>query len=282
MGESTADSTGDPGKSRRPAGRNLPAAVGVGLVLAAVFLAALFFSKPLFVGIAVILVAAAVLELTRALRPAGVRLPLVPLLGGVVAMLVGAYLGGTNVLCITAGITVLLIGFWRLVGRREGYVSDVTAGVFVAMYVPFLAGFVMLLLRPEDGPFRVLIFVALAVLSDVGGYAVGGLLGRHRLAPHISPGKTWEGALGSLASCLLVGWAGVVLLLRDSWWAGLVLGVFAAITAVGGDLLMSMVKRDVGIKDMGTLLPGHGGIMDRLDSLLPTALASWAVLSLLT
>lgn len=250
--------------------------------MAVAFLATLFFSRPLFVGIAVVLVVAGVLELAHALRPAGVRLPLIPLLGGVVAMLVGAYLGGTNVLCITAGITVLLIGFWRLVGRREGYVSDVTAGVFVAMYVPFLAGFVMLLFRPEDGPFRVLIFVALAVSSDLGGYAIGVLLGRHRMAPHISPGKTWEGLLGSLVSCLLVGWAGVVFLLDDSWWAGLVLGGCATVTAVGGDLLMSMVKRDVGIKDMGRLLPGHGGIMDRLDSLLPTALASWAVLSLLT
>ena len=282
MGESTAGSTGDPGRSRRRAGRDLGAAAGVGVVLAVAFLATLFFSRPLFVGIAVVLVVAGVLELAHALRPAGVRLPLIPLLGGVVAMLVGAYLGGTNVLCITAGITVLLIGFWRLVGRREGYVSDVTAGVFVAMYVPFLAGFVMLLFRPEDGPFRVLIFVALAVSSDLGGYAIGVLLGRHRMAPHISPGKTWEGLLGSLVSCLLVGWAGVVFLLDDSWWAGLVLGGCATVTAVGGDLLMSMVKRDVGIKDMGRLLPGHGGIMDRLDSLLPTALASWAVLSLLT
>jgi phosphatidate cytidylyltransferase len=156
-----------------------------------------------------------------------------------------------------------------------------TGGVFVALYVPFLASFAMLMLRQEDGPFRVVLFVAVTVASDVGGYVAGVLFGRHRLAPSISPGKTWEGVAGSTLFCLAVGVAGVMILLHGTWWAGLILGIAATVTATLGDLVESMLKRDIGIKDMGSLLPGHGGVMDRLDSLLPTALVSWLVLSLL-
>lgn len=262
-------------------GRNLAAAIGVGALLAATFLGSLFVVKSLFVAFVVVAVGIAVIELSRALRPAGVHLPLVPLLAGVVGMLVGAYVGQTPALIGALGLTTLAICVGRLPGRREGFVRDVSAGVFVALYVPFLAAFAMLMLRPDDGPFRVLIFVAVTVASDVGGYTAGVLFGRHALAPHISPAKTWEGLAGSAVFCLAVGIAGVMVLLHGSWWAGLVLGVVATATATLGDLVESMLKRDIGIKDMGSLLPGHGGVMDRLDSLLPTALVSWLVLSLL-
>ncbi|MEQ7124703.1 phosphatidate cytidylyltransferase [Actinopolymorpha sp. B11F2] len=262
-------------------GRNLTAAIGVGALLGALFLGSLFIVKAVFVAFVVVAVGVAVIELSLALRPAGVRLPRVPLLAGVVGMLVGAYVGQTPALAGALGLTTLAICFGRLPAGREGFVRDVTAGVFVALYVPFLAGFALLLLRPDDGPFRVLIFVAVAVASDVGGYVAGVLFGRHKLAPEISPGKTVEGLIGSALFCLAVGVAGVVILLGGSWWAGLVLGVAATVTATLGDLVESMLKRDLGIKDMGSLLPGHGGVMDRLDSLLPTALVSWLVLTLL-
>jgi phosphatidate cytidylyltransferase len=267
-------------RKRRP-GRNLAAAIGVGVLLSAAFVGSLFIVKAVFVAFVVIAVGMAVVELSRALRPAGVRLPLFPLLAGVVAMLVGAYVGRTPALAGALGLTTLAVCVGRLPGGRDGYVRDVTAGVFVALYVPFLAGFAMLMLRPDDGPFRVLIFVAVAVASDVGGYATGVLFGRHPLAPSISPGKTWEGLAGSALFCFAVGLAGVTLLLHGSWWAGLVLGAAATVTATLGDLVESMLKRDIGIKDMGSLLPGHGGVMDRLDSLLPTALVAWVVLTLL-
>lgn len=279
MAETTSGSGDSPKGLRARLGRDLLAAVGVGVVLAALFVGALFFSKALFVAFVVLLVGVAVTELTQALRPAGIRLPLVPLLAGVIAMLVGAYNWGSEALAIIAGLTVLVVGFGRMLGSREGFLRDVTAALFVTMYVPFLAGFAILLLRPSDGPIRVLIFAAVTVMSDVGGYAAGVLFGRHKLAPHISPGKTWEGFAGSVLTCLVVGWAGVVFLLQGPWWAGLLLGAAAALTATCGDLMESMIKRDVGIKDMGTLLPGHGGIMDRLDSLLPTALVAWIVLT---
>lgn len=253
----------------------------MGVLLGVLLVGSLFIVKAAFVGFVVLAVGIAVVELSLALRPAGVRLPVVALLAGVVAMLVGAYVWQTAALLGALGLTALAVCFGRLLGGREGYVRDVTAGVFVALYVPFLAGFALLLLRPDDGPFRVLLFVAVAVASDVGGYVAGVLFGRHKLAPTISPGKTWEGLAGSALLCLAVGVAGVMILLDGTWWTGLVLGVVATATATLGDLVESMLKRDVGIKDMGTLLPGHGGVMDRLDSLLPTALVSWLVLTLL-
>lgn len=270
-----------PTKSRNRFGRDLTAAIGVGLLLAAVVVASLFIVKAVFVGFVVVAVSVAVIELSRALRPAGVQLPLLPLLAGVVGMLVGAYVGQTQALVGALGLTALAVCVGRLPGGRQGFVRDVTAGLFVALYVPFLAAFAMLLLREDDGPFRVLVFLAVAVASDIGGYAAGVLFGRHRLAPTISPGKTWEGLAGSTLGCLVVGVAGVVIFLHGPWWAGLILGVVATVTATLGDLVESMLKRDIGIKDMGSLLPGHGGVMDRLDSLLPTAVVSWLVLSLL-
>jgi phosphatidate cytidylyltransferase len=271
----------DEGPRRRRPGRNLAAAVVVGVLMGAVVIASLFIVKAVFVALVVVAVGVAVIELSRALQPAGVGLPLIPLLAGVVGMLVGAYVGQTPALAGALGLTTLAVCVGRLPGGRDGFVRDVTAGVFVALYVPFLASFAMLMLRLDDGPFRVLIFVAVTVASDVGGYAAGVLFGRHRLAPSISPGKTWEGVAGSTLFCLAVGVAGVMILLHGTWWAGLILGIAATVTATLGDLVESMLKRDIGIKDMGSLLPGHGGVMDRLDSLLPTALVSWLVLSLL-
>ena len=273
----------DEGNTRRRGrlGRNIAAAIGVGALLGIAVVGSLFFVKSVFLGLVVVVVGVAVIELARALRPAGVHLPLAPLLAGVVGMLVGAYVGATPALVGALGLTTLAVCVGRLPGGREGFVRDVTAGVFVALYVPFLAGFAVLMLRPDDGPFRVLIFVAVAVASDVGGYAAGVLFGRHRLAPSISPAKTWEGLGGSAVLCLGVGIAGVMVLLQGSLWAGIVLGVAATATATLGDLVESMLKRDIGIKDMGRMLPGHGGVMDRLDSILPTALVSWLVLSLL-
>jgi phosphatidate cytidylyltransferase len=262
-------------------GRNLAAAATVGLLFGGSVVVALFILKEIFVGLVVLLVGVAVTELAGALRPSGVRLTLLPLLAGVLGMLVGGYIGGTAFLVSALALTTLVITFWRLIGGREGYVRDITASVFVAMYVPFLAGFALLLLRPEDGPSRVLVFAAVTVASDLGGYASGVLFGRHKLVPSISPGKTWEGLAGSTVFCLATGVAGVVFLLDGAWWAGLAIGLVVTITATLGDLVESMLKRDLNIKDMGSVLPGHGGVMDRLDSLLPSAFASWLVLTVL-
>jgi phosphatidate cytidylyltransferase len=268
-----------PGHGR--AGRDLRAATVVGLGLAALVLGTLFVWKPAFVGLAVAAVTVACWELANALAARGFRIPLVPVLLGAVLMLVGAYVGGVGTLVVALGLTIVAIVVWRLGETGPGYLRDVTAGIFVAVYVPFLAGFAMLLLQPDDGPWRVLACILVVAASDTGGYVAGVLAGRHLMAPTISPNKSWEGFAGSVIACLAVGVLAVVVTLDGEWWAGAALGTAAVITATMGDLGESMIKRDLGLKDMSTLLPGHGGIMDRLDSLLPTAPVTWLILSAL-
>ena len=163
--------------------------------------------------------------------------------------------------------------------RRDGYVRDVTASVFVLAYLPLPATFVALMLARPDGSRRVVIFVALAVCSDVGGYFAGILLGKHPMAPRISPRKTWEGLAGSLLAGLIGGAILLVTLLHGHWWQGALLGIAAVAAAVLGDLAESMIKRDLDIKDMGHILPGHGGVMERIDSLLIVAPVAWLLLT---
>jgi phosphatidate cytidylyltransferase len=239
----------------------------------------LFVWKPAFVGLAVVAVTVAVWELSQALATRGVRVPLVPVLLGSVLMLVGAYVGGDGTLVVALGLTIVAVVAWRLGENAPGYPRDVTAGIFVAVYVPFLAGFGMLLLQPADGPWRVLTCILVVAASDTGGYVAGVLAGRHPMAPTVSPKKSWEGFAGSVIACLAVGVGAVALALDGDWRAGVILGAAAVITATLGDLGESMVKRDLGLKDMSTLLPGHGGIMDRLDSLLPTVPVAWLILT---
>ncbi len=267
-------------KSAPKAGRDLRAAVGVGLGLGAVILASLFVVKWLFVGVVVAAVSVGMWELTTRLTEAkGIRVPLIPLLVGGAAMEVAAYLGGPEAAVVALALTSLAVLVWRMTEPPENYLRDVTAGIFTAFYVPFLATFVMLMLAAHDGPQRVALFLVLTICSDTGAYAAGSRFGKHKLAPRISPGKTREGLAGGVLLCMIAGAAGMQLMITDgSWWQGLVLGACVAVSATLGDLGESMIKRDLGIKDMGTLLPGHGGIMDRLDSLLPTAPVVWLVL----
>jgi len=276
-----ASSAPPPPPKRRRGGRDLGAAIGVGLGLGAIVLAALFVVKVLFLGVIVVAVAVGLWELTSRLTECrGIRTPLVPLVLGGVAMVIAGYVRGAEGVGAALALTALAVPVWRLTGPAEDYLRDVTAGVFAAFYVPFLASFVALMLAADDdGPQRVLTFLILTVISDTGAYAVGYKFGRHKLAPRISPGKTREGLGGALAFAMAAGAVCMELLVDDGrWWQGLLLGAAAAASATLGDLAESMIKRDLGIKDMGTLLPGHGGIMDRLDSLLPTAPVVWLLM----
>ena len=203
-----------------------------------------------------------------------------PLLVGTAAMLALAWTRGADGLVAAFLFTVVAVLLWRLGDGPEGYLRDATTGVFVALYVPLLAGFCVLLLVPEDdGAVRVLVFIATVVGNDVGGYTAGVLFGRHPMAPSVSPKKSWEGMAGSIVACVAVATPIVVLGLGGPWWGGVLLGVALAVSATVGDLAESLIKRDLGIKDMSTLLPGHGGLMDRLDSLLPSAAVSYLLLS---
>jgi phosphatidate cytidylyltransferase len=260
-----------PPERRGRAGRNLVAAAAVGLVLGALVLGSLFVRKELFVGLVAVVVVLAIWELGNALAAGGPRVPIVPAAAGAVAVVVAAYAGGPEALLVAATTTVLAVAVWRMPEGTRGFVRDVTAGAFAVLYVPVLAGFAMLMLRPDDGPQRVLAFIIVTICSDIGGYTVGVTLGRHPMAPAISPKKSWEGFAGSVVACAVAGALTVTLMLGGLWWQGVLVGLAAVATATLGDLAESMIKRDLGIKDMGSLLPGHGGLMDRLDSLLPTA-----------
>lgn len=268
---------GKPGGGGKRAGRDLRAAVGVGLALAGVILASLFVYKPAFVAVIAASVVIGLGELSsRLAERTHIRIPLYPLAAGGAAMVVAGYISGGEGALGALGLTVLAAFAWRMAGPPENYLRDVTAGVFAVFYVPFLATFVALMLAADDGPQRVLTFMLLTAVSDTGAYAVGWRLGRRKLAPRISPGKTREGLAGAVLFALAAGALCMEFLIDGGrWWQGLVLGLAVALGATVGDLGESMIKRDLGIKDMGTLLPGHGGIMDRLDSVLPTAPVAW-------
>ena len=266
-----------PGKRR--AGRNLPAALAVGLSLGALALLTLFTVKGTFLIYMGAVAGIALWELARALGTRGIRLPLIPVAVGGAAAVGLTYFYGERALAACLALTVVAILAWRLPGGAAGYLRDVTAGVFALAYVPLLACFVALMLAPADGPRRTVVFLILAICSDVGGYATGVLFGRHLMAPMISPKKTWEGFAGSLAACLLAGGLTMWLLLHGPVWQGILLGAAALAAATLGDLAESMIKRDLQIKDMGSVLPGHGGVLDRIDSLLITAPVVWLLLT---
>jgi phosphatidate cytidylyltransferase len=280
-GDPTPQPSARPGPpQKKRAGRDLRAAIGVGVGLGAVIVVSLFLVKAVFVGVIAVAVVVGLWELTSRLEERKqIKAPLVPLAVGGAAMVVAGYVRGAEGAWVAMALTALAVLVWRMTERPEGYLRDVTAGVFAAFYVPFLATFVALMLTADDGPERVLTFLLLTVVSDTGAYAVGWRFGKHKLAPRISPGKTREGLLGAVSFAMAAGALCMQFLIDDgAWWQGLLLGLAVAVSATLGDLGESMIKRDLGIKDMGTLLPGHGGIMDRLDSLLPTAPVVWLLL----
>jgi len=270
----------DPEKPKGRAGRNLPAAIGVGVGLGGLAVLTLFTVKATFLAYMGIAVLIALAELTGALAKRDINIPAIPVAVGGAAVVTCAYWLGPRYALAALGLTVIAIFAWRLFGGTSGYVKDTTAGIFAAAYLPFLASFVAAMLVPADGPRRVLTFVILTVCSDIGGYFAGITTGRHPMAPAISPKKTWEGFAGSVVACLVAGWLCVTLLLHGHAWQGVLTGAAVVLAATLGDLVESMIKRDLDIKDMGTLLPGHGGILERLDSLVVAAPVVWFLLYL--
>lgn len=276
-----ADEPPAPAKKSRT-GRNLPAAIGVGVVLGGMVLLSLYTVKVIFLVVMAVFLLLGLREMTEAFKAREIRVPLLPLAAGLLAAAVGAYWWGAEPLLAITALTVLAVLVWRMAdGPTDGYVRDVTAGVFITGYVVLMGGIVALLMAPHDGDDRIVIFIATTVASDIGGYFAGTFLGRHKLVPSISPKKTWEGAAGSIITCMLIGGWLVWWLLDDGQlWQGAIIGAAAAVVAIAGDLIVSMIKRDLGLKDMGNLLPGHGGVMDRLDSLIATAPVVWVLLEI--
>ncbi|MBA2953429.1 phosphatidate cytidylyltransferase [Nocardioides sp. MAH-18] len=280
--------TPTPQKDHGRAGRDLPAAITSAVVLVGAILASLLFWKTAFMVIVAIAVVVAIWELHRGLQAKDIDIPEQPLMLGGVVMVVVAYFWGTPALVSATAVTALITMLWLLRRGVDGYVQNATAAVFSLIYVPFLGSFVALLLAEGEGPNGgglddpgvqgIITFIAITVASDTGGYVAGVLFGKHPMAPVISPKKSWEGFAGSAVFCLVAGWALVVYLLDGAWWVGLLLGAVAVVMATLGDLCESVIKRDLGIKDMSQVIPGHGGLMDRLDSLLATIAPTWLLL----
>jgi phosphatidate cytidylyltransferase len=264
------------------AGRNLPAAIAVGVSLGAVVLASLLFWRPGFVFVVGAAAVVGAWEMVRAMaHDSGPRAPLVPLLAGALVMITLAWYGGAEALTLGLVLTVLATMVWRLADGPAGYQRDLLAAVLVAVYVPFLGSFAVLLDRPSDGAARVIVMLAAVVLSDTGGYVAGVFFGRHAMAPTVSPKKSWEGTAGSLLIAASGAAVLFALVFHVTWWHGALFGLGVSAVAVLGDLAESLLKRDLHIKDMSQLLPGHGGLMDRLDSILfaaPTAFVLFSVL----
>lgn len=278
--------TAIPPANTSKAGRNLPAAIAVSLLLGGIVIGTLIFAPRGWVVILSVAMAVATHEVVKRLGEGGYSIPLIPLLLGGQAMIWLTWPFGAAGALGGYGGTVLVCLIWRLLSQGlqsqpVDYLRDVSVTVFLATWIPLFGAFGALLVYPDDGWARVFTFMLAVVFSDVGGYAAGVLFGKHRMVPAISPKKSWEGLAGSVVGGTTAAVLAVVFLMHQPWWVGIPLGLMLVVTATLGDLVESQVKRDLGIKDMGTLLPGHGGLMDRIDGALPSAAATWIVLSLL-
>jgi phosphatidate cytidylyltransferase len=276
---------------RRGAGRDLPAAIAVGLLLLGLAVATLMWWNPGFIALLVVLTCLGAVELHQALRRVGMTSAIIPVVVGNIVIIAGTYAAAelqklTNVpshvvLMATIGGTVLVALGWRMFGDAEGYARDSAASLFIIGYVPLLASFVGLLMAQTNGVTKIAGVILVIVASDTGGYAIGAAFGRHPMAPVISPKKTWEGLAGSFGLAGVIATLYVVYFLQQPWWAGVLLAIVVVIFGTAGDLIESMIKRDIGIKDMSSFLPGHGGVMDRLDSMLVAMPAAWVLFVLL-
>jgi len=271
----------DPGESKNSrAGRNLPAAVASGVVLGVIVVVSLFTWKWLFAIVVIAALAIAMREMVQAFASRDIKIARGPAYAAVVVVPGVAYLYGPIWQLVVTGALLLAAMLWRIRRGVDGYVRDITASIFVIAYLPFMAGFLMLTLATDNGPWRVVVFILLTISNDIGGYFAGIFYGKHPIAASISPKKSWEGFAGSVIMQSVVGALSFMFILDAPWWQGVIAGLVLTVTATGGDFAESAIKRDLGVKDMGNFLPGHGGMMDRLDSLIPNAFASWALFTI--
>jgi phosphatidate cytidylyltransferase len=284
-----AESPAAPAQTHGRAGRNLPAAIAIGVGLGAYVVLSLLYLKPAFVVLVAVALVLASVELHEALKKQGMTSAIIPIAVGSVAISFGSFFAGrqepvvfstTSVLLASLALTVLASLIWRMLKGVAGFVRDAAASLLIIAYVPLLGSFAALMLAEGQGAARVVTFLLIVVMSDTGGYIAGVLFGKHPMAPKISPKKSWEGVAGSLVLGTAAGICMAIFALDVPFWVGIILGVSLVAVGTCGDLIESMIKRDLGIKDMSSFLPGHGGVMDRLDSLLVAAPVAWLIMYL--
>jgi phosphatidate cytidylyltransferase len=264
----------------KKAGRKLFPSIAVGLTLLGLVIASLAFERVLFLPLAIAAIIRGVWELGQALDRADIEISVPTISFCAVAIMTSAWVKDVTGLAVATAISIPFLLISGLPKGHHNFVKNATATVFATIYLPFLAGFLVVLAKPEDGLARVMTFVVVVGCNDTFGYIFGVLLGKHKLAPAISPKKTWEGLIGSLIFSILGGGLMLSLLFEKHWLVGAAIGLAAVFTATCGDLIESAIKRDLDLKDMGAILPGHGGMLDRLDSVLLSAPIIWAILTL--
>jgi phosphatidate cytidylyltransferase len=262
------------------AGRKLLPSILVSLILVALVWLTLAYARVLFAVLIAIAVSLGVREMTRAFSAAGTRISMRSLIVATCGLTYAAWSAGVEGLAVATAIAFPVLLIFRLRKGPQDFVKGATATTLTLIYLPFLAGFLVLLARPDDGLARVMTFVVLVGCNDTFGYLVGVLTGRHPLVPAISPKKSWEGLIGSILFTCLGGALSFHYILDLQWWIGVLVGLMIVFTATTGDLIESAMKRDLSLKDMGSLLPGHGGMLDRLDSVLISAPALYLALEL--
>jgi phosphatidate cytidylyltransferase len=220
-------------------------------------------------------------EIAHAYRTGGIELPDYVLMAAATVLLVATWNGNTQGLAVSAGLTIPILMFALLLISQKDFIKRSTSAVFIIFYLSLLGGFILLLANHPDGAKRIFALVALIACNDTFAYFVGVLIGKHKIAPSISPKKSWEGLIGGAIAAVIGGAFIFHSLFETTWVVGAAIGLMTVVTATCGDLIESAIKRDLAIKDMSNLLPGHGGIMDRLDSALFTAPAVWFALELI-
>jgi phosphatidate cytidylyltransferase len=262
------------------AGRKLLPSIVVSLSLVALIWFALAFERAIFAGVVTVAVVLGIRELHKAFSAVSIDIPLWSLTTAAIGLSAATWFGGISGLAVATAIALPCLLVLLLPRGVDNFVKTASASALALIYLPFLAGFLILLARPENGLERVMTFVILVGCNDTFAYLTGVLIGKHPLAPKISPKKTIEGLIGSLVFTVLGGALAFHYIMESDWWIGALAGLLTVFTATAGDLIESALKRDMAIKDMGNLLPGHGGIMDRLDSVLFAAPALWLALEI--
>lgn len=271
-----------PAQKTSRAGRDLPAAIGVGAGLIIVLLVGLFLAPPVVAALAAAAAGVGVWEVCGSLARGGIKVPRAPAAAGAAVLPLAAFMGGSEALIIALILVCTVVILCRVFGRSEGMVLSVMSSLFAVTWAGLLISLAVLLFQTPEGPSKVLLVILMAVGNDTFGYIAGVLWGKHPMAPRISPKKTWEGFAGSMLGSLVLGTALGALMLQTPWWHSTVLAFFLVIVSALGDFSESMVKRELGVKDMGDLLPGHGGVMDRIDSILFAIPVGYVVFELLS
>ena len=262
------------------AGRKLLPSIAVSIFLVLLVWFSLATYRALFALVIAVAVVLGIRELNRALTAADIQLPFWALATASLGLSAATWFGGISGLAVATAIALPCLLVLQLPKGTDNFVKTASASALTLMYLPFLSGFLILLARPYNGFERVMTFVVLVGCNDTFAYLTGVLLGKHPLAPKISPKKTIEGLIGSIIFTTVGGSLAFHYIMNSHWWLGALAGLLTVFTATAGDLIESALKRDLAIKDMGTLLPGHGGIMDRLDSVLFAAPALWLALEI--